>query len=127
MKLSSHTHTFHATGQPAGHSHHSTIMHSMNQASCSTKHVTCRIGANCPELVRTIPDSPQISRIFKVAASEQLGYSKKLIKPLENELYTRETSSISLISGQGSLALCTYYSMYCDSTMIDKKVSLFSL
>ncbi len=76
---SPHMHTFpmQLSGRPAGHSHHS-MHHSMNQASCSTKH----IGANCPD------------RIFKVAASEQLGYSKKLIKPglLEfsnNKLYTR--------------------------------------
>ena len=101
----------------------------MNQASCSTKH----IGANCPELVSKITKETAIhqiiiSRIFKVAASEQLGYSKKLIKPglLEsshNELYTRETSSISLLSGQGSLACALITCMYCDST-IDKSVSL---
>ena len=54
----------------------------------------------------------QLSRI------DQLGYSKKLIKPglLEssnnyNELYTRETSLISLISGQGSLA-CALITVY---------------
>ena len=55
----------------------------MNQFSCNTKH----IGANCPKLVSQITKETAIhliiiiSRIFKVAASEQLGYSKKLIKP----------------------------------------------
>ncbi len=77
---------------------------------------------NCYSPNNYIPD-------FKVAASEQLGYSKKLIKPglLEsshNELYTRETSSISLLSGQGLLACALITCMYCDST-IDKSVSLW--
>ncbi len=56
MQLSSHTHTFHACTVVYHwyHSHHTAPCHSMNQASCSTKH----IGANCPELVRTVQDYP---------------------------------------------------------------------
>ncbi len=94
MKLSSHAHiSCNWWSQPSQH-------HSMNQFSCNTKH----IGANCPKLVSQITKETAIhliiiiSRIFKVAASEQLGYSKKLIKPAWttlqtiNELYTRETS-----------------------------------
>ena len=54
---SPHTHTFHACTVVYhwSHSHHTAPCHSMNQASCSTKH----IGANCPELlVRTVQDYP---------------------------------------------------------------------
>ena len=51
---SPHTHTFHTCTVVYhwSHSHHTAPCHSMT--SCSTKH----IGANCPELVRTVQDYP---------------------------------------------------------------------
>ncbi len=53
---SPHTHTYHATAwwsQPSQH-------HSMNQFSCSTKH----IGANCPKLVSQITKETAIHLIY---------------------------------------------------------------